>query len=231
MLPTAAFALGLSCSGSQPKFTKSNFFKKQFFFSLKVKLQGMRHLAGQRHQEQTELGQRHLVLHPLLAARGGPGGMRRLQVKWEAPLLWLVQVEWHLLGLLPCRCKPQPQVRWPWHQSRCKHIAGRERLMKETDTCQMMSWILFSLRKDTRYFLCEEFKLFLLCHYQYFCKNEHWLLMIYFQILEPPPGYQPIRTPTRKLTATPTPVGGSGFYIQVQLYALIVAFVKWNASA
>lgn len=87
MLPTAAFALGLSCSGSQPKFTKSNFFKKQFFFSLKVKLQGMRHLAGQRHQEQTELGQRRLVLHPLLAARGGPDGMRRLQVKWEAPLL------------------------------------------------------------------------------------------------------------------------------------------------
>lgn len=49
--------------------------------------------------------------------------------------------------------------------------------------------------------------------------------MIYFQILEPPPGYQPIRTPTRKLTATPTPVGGSGFYIQVQLYALILDFV------
>lgn len=87
MLPTAAFALGLSCSESLPKFTKSNFFKKLFFFSLKVKLQGMRHLAGQRHQEQTELGQRHLVLHPLLAARGGPGGMRLLQVKWEAPLL------------------------------------------------------------------------------------------------------------------------------------------------
>ncbi|KAK2561380.1 Splicing factor 3B subunit 1 [Acropora cervicornis] len=35
-----------------------------------------------------------------------------------------------------------------------------------------------------------------------------------YKILEPPPGYQPIRTPTRKLTATPTPVGGSGFYIQ-----------------
>ena len=36
-----------------------------------------------------------------------------------------------------------------------------------------------------------------------------------FQILEPPPGYQPIRTPSRKLTATPTPIGGSGFFIQV----------------
>ncbi|KAM7436382.1 Splicing factor3B subunit 1 [Porites harrisoni] len=35
-----------------------------------------------------------------------------------------------------------------------------------------------------------------------------------YKILEPPPGYQPIRTPTRKLTATPTPIGGSGFYIQ-----------------
>lgn len=32
MLPTAAFALGLSCSESLPKFTKSNFFKKLFFF-------------------------------------------------------------------------------------------------------------------------------------------------------------------------------------------------------
>ncbi|XP_078378682.1 splicing factor 3B subunit 1-like isoform X2 [Oculina patagonica] len=35
-----------------------------------------------------------------------------------------------------------------------------------------------------------------------------------YKILEPPPGYQPIRTPTRKLTATPTPIGGSGFFIQ-----------------
>ena len=86
MLPTAALALGLSFSGSQPKFTKSNFFEKLVFL-LKVKLQGMPHLAGQRHQGQTELGQRHLVLLPLLAARGGPGGMRRQQVKWEAPLL------------------------------------------------------------------------------------------------------------------------------------------------
>nr|XP_058964441.1 splicing factor 3B subunit 1-like [Pocillopora verrucosa]XP_058966473.1 splicing factor 3B subunit 1-like [Pocillopora verrucosa] len=35
-----------------------------------------------------------------------------------------------------------------------------------------------------------------------------------YKILEPPPGYQPIRTPSRKLTATPTPIGGSGFFIQ-----------------
>ena len=41
------------------------------------------------------------------------------------------------------------------------------------------------------------------------------------QILEPPPGYQPIRTPSRKLTATPTPIGGSGFFIQVWLTCVL----------
>ncbi|XP_048578646.1 splicing factor 3B subunit 1 isoform X1 [Nematostella vectensis] len=35
-----------------------------------------------------------------------------------------------------------------------------------------------------------------------------------YKILDPPPGYQPIRTPGRKLTATPTPMGGQGFYMQ-----------------
>lgn len=36
-----------------------------------------------------------------------------------------------------------------------------------------------------------------------------------FQVLDPPPGYQPLRTPSRKLTATPTPMGLSGFTMQV----------------
>uniref|UniRef100_T1IVP7 Splicing factor 3B subunit 1 n=1 Tax=Strigamia maritima TaxID=126957 RepID=T1IVP7_STRMM len=36
-----------------------------------------------------------------------------------------------------------------------------------------------------------------------------------YKILQPPASYIPIRTPARKLTATPTPLGGvSGFYIQ-----------------
>jgi hypothetical protein len=35
------------------------------------------------------------------------------------------------------------------------------------------------------------------------------------QVLDPPPGYQPLRTPSRKLTATPTPMGFSGFTMQV----------------
>ncbi|CAG8513223.1 18074_t:CDS:2, partial [Racocetra fulgida] len=32
-----------------------------------------------------------------------------------------------------------------------------------------------------------------------------------YKILDPPPGYVPIRTPARKLMATPTPMGGDGF--------------------
>ncbi|KAI8968268.1 splicing factor 3B subunit 1 [Mycotypha africana] len=35
-----------------------------------------------------------------------------------------------------------------------------------------------------------------------------------YKILEPPAGYQPIRTPARKLTATPTPMGDVGFVMQ-----------------
>ncbi|RWS29989.1 splicing factor 3B subunit 1-like isoform X1 [Leptotrombidium deliense] len=37
-----------------------------------------------------------------------------------------------------------------------------------------------------------------------------------YKVLPPPAGYQPIRTPARKLTATPTPLAGSagGFYFQ-----------------
>ncbi|XP_065896764.1 splicing factor 3B subunit 1-like isoform X2 [Dysidea avara] len=37
-----------------------------------------------------------------------------------------------------------------------------------------------------------------------------------FKILKPPVAYQPIRTPTRKLTATPTPMGMSGFHFQME---------------
>ncbi|KAI8149047.1 splicing factor 3B subunit 1 [Fennellomyces sp. T-0311] len=35
-----------------------------------------------------------------------------------------------------------------------------------------------------------------------------------YKILDPPAGYQPIRTPARKLMATPTPMGESGFMMQ-----------------
>ncbi|KAI6241209.1 Splicing factor 3B subunit 1 [Aphelenchoides fujianensis] len=34
-----------------------------------------------------------------------------------------------------------------------------------------------------------------------------------FRVLQPPAGYNPIRTPARKLLATPTPMGGQGFMI------------------
>ncbi|XP_077979078.1 splicing factor 3B subunit 1-like isoform X2 [Glandiceps talaboti] len=38
-----------------------------------------------------------------------------------------------------------------------------------------------------------------------------------YKILQPPAGYVPIRTPARKLTATPTPLAGmSGFHLQVE---------------
>ena len=42
------------------------------------------------------------------------------------------------------------------------------------------------------------------------------VVFVYFQILQPPAGYVPIRTPARKLTATPTPMAGTpmGFRMQ-----------------
>ncbi|KAL1917566.1 uncharacterized protein VTP21DRAFT_3959 [Calcarisporiella thermophila] len=43
-----------------------------------------------------------------------------------------------------------------------------------------------------------------------------------YKILEPPPGYQPIHTPSRKLAATPTPVN-DGFYMQEDGQPVIVA--------
>ena len=51
-------------------------------------------------------------------------------------------------------------------------------------------------------------------------KNNHFCPSLYFcclQVLQPPATYVPIRTPARKLTATPTPMMGqtpSGFYMQ-----------------
>lgn len=37
------------------------------------------------------------------------------------------------------------------------------------------------------------------------------------QVLPPPAGYVPIRTPARKLSATPTPIGGmTGFHMQAE---------------
>ena len=38
----------------------------------------------------------------------------------------------------------------------------------------------------------------------------------FLQVLKPPQNYQPIRTPARKLTATPTPMGMSGFRFQME---------------
>ena len=37
-----------------------------------------------------------------------------------------------------------------------------------------------------------------------------------YKILKPPANYQPIRTPARKLMATPTPMGATGFRFQVE---------------
>lgn len=34
-----------------------------------------------------------------------------------------------------------------------------------------------------------------------------------YRILDPPPGYAPVRTPARKLTSTPTPYGTPGYLI------------------
>ena len=52
-----------------------------------------------------------------------------------------------------------------------------------------------------------------------------------FKILKPPVAYQPIRTPTRKLTATPTPMGMSGFHFQMEdnkvtLYSIYLAYIQ-----
>ena len=41
-------------------------------------------------------------------------------------------------------------------------------------------------------------------------------IFCFLQILKPPSSYQPIRTPARKLTATPTPMGMSGFRFQME---------------
>lgn len=41
--------------------------------------------------------------------------------------------------------------------------------------------------------------------------------MTSLQVLPPPAGYVPIRTPARKLSATPTPIGGmTGFHMQAE---------------
>lgn len=37
-------------------------------------------------------------------------------------------------------------------------------------------------------------------------------LLACIQVLEPPSGYAPIRTPARKLMGTPTPIGGTPMY-------------------
>ena len=130
-------------------------FKKTFvygrLFSSKVKLQVMPLQAGQKLLEQIALVPRHLEPHLLQEVSDVHDGMRHLPVKWVAPPRWLVPVAWHQLDLQPCRCRHLPQDRWLWHQSRCRHIAGRGKLMKGTGTFLMMNWIRFSQKRDTRY--------------------------------------------------------------------------------
>ena len=66
--------------------------------------------------------------------------------------------------------------------------------------------MLCSHRKDTRWVWPTGYE------YHY-----HKLsICIFYQILKPPAGYQPIRTPARKLSATPTPMGMSGFRFQME---------------
>ncbi|KAL1932755.1 hypothetical protein VTP01DRAFT_8433 [Rhizomucor pusillus] len=43
-----------------------------------------------------------------------------------------------------------------------------------------------------------------------------------YKILEPPPGYEPIRTPARKLMATPTPMGDTGFTMQEESRGVVM---------
>lgn len=43
-----------------------------------------------------------------------------------------------------------------------------------------------------------------------------------YKILEPPPGYEPIRTPARKLMATPTPMGETGFVMQEEARQMVM---------
>ncbi|KAJ8652471.1 hypothetical protein O0I10_011867 [Lichtheimia ornata] len=43
-----------------------------------------------------------------------------------------------------------------------------------------------------------------------------------YKILEPPAGYEPIRTPARKLMATPTPMGESGFVMQEEARGVVM---------
>lgn len=57
----------------------------------------------------------------------------------------------------------------------------------------------------------KHFKLYLVAISFHSCN-----FFVYFQVLQPPAGYIPIRTPARRLLATPTPIAGTptGFRIQ-----------------
>lgn len=118
-----------------------------------TQLQAMPPQAGQRPQEQIALELKHLVPHPLQVVSEGPDGMKHQPVKWVVLPPWLAQVGSLLLELLLCRCRRLPQDKWPWHQNRCKHIAGKEKLMNATDTSLMRNLIHFSPRRDIRFYL------------------------------------------------------------------------------
>ena len=52
-----------------------------------------------------------------------------------------------------------------------------------------------------------------------------------YKVLPPPAGYMPIRTPARKITATPTPMAGStGFHIQVEDKSMKGFYREMNGS-
>lgn len=49
-----------------------------------------------------------------------------------------------------------------------------------------------------------------------------------YKILQPPSSYVPIRTPARKLTATPTPIATPGFHIQEESQVRAIVALRVN---
>lgn len=77
-------------------------------------------------------------------------------------------------------------------------------------------------QRDTRSCICSP-RLFDAFHFLATSISEGHLLdcsadrCFSLQVLPPPAGYVPIRTPARKLAATPTPIGGmTGFHMQAE---------------
>lgn len=104
---------------------------------------------------------------------------------------------------------------WAWHQSSCRHGGGRGKSMKETGLSPMRS-LMPCFQRDTRS-LCFSYCIWFSSGNNHNIKySPHWYLAS-LQVLPPPAGYVPIRTPARKLSATPTPIGGmTGFHMQAE---------------